>query len=121
MLSRDADDSHDTKGDDGDEDHDTGNGDKGLYKVSDADGSIGMEKVKDDGISMDDFSSDDVFVLDAGESCFVWVGSGASPTEKQNAMGYAHNHLMKTAHALVPITVIAEGQKSDDFEAALAA
>lgn len=107
---------------DGDEDHDTGNGEKGLYKISDADGSIGMDKVKEAGdISMDDFASSDVFVLDGGDSCFVWVGSEASPTEKQNAMGYAHNHLMKTAHALVPITVIAEGQQSAAFEAALAA
>lgn len=32
----------------------------------------------------------DVFILDCGTSCFVWVGSGASPSEKQNGMGYAH-------------------------------
>jgi len=32
----------------------------------------------------------DVFILDTCRSCFVWVGSGASPNEKKNGFGYAH-------------------------------
>ena len=62
-----------------------------------------------------------MFVLDCGNSCFVWVGKGASPDEKKNGMGYAHNHLRKTAHALVPITVVKEGQINTDFQMAIAA
>ena len=34
--------------------------------------------------------SKDVFIADNGKSLFVWVGSGASPDEKRNAMTYAH-------------------------------
>ena len=29
-------------------------------------------------------------MLDTGSELFVWVGSGASPTERKNSMGYAH-------------------------------
>ena len=32
----------------------------------------------------------DVFILDTCTSCFVWVGSAASPSEKKNGFGYAH-------------------------------
>ena len=32
----------------------------------------------------------DVFVFDVGVECFVWIGSGASPDEKKNGIGYAH-------------------------------
>ena len=32
----------------------------------------------------------DVFVLDAADKCFVWVGKGASPNEKKNGFAYAH-------------------------------
>ncbi len=36
------------------------------------------------------FPLQDVFILDSGNMCFVWVGSGASPAEKKNGFGYAH-------------------------------
>jgi len=115
---------HQTLVDEDEEDmtNDTGNGSKGLYKVSDADGSIGFEKIKEPGdISMEDLDPADVFVLDAGCECFVWVGSNASPTEKHNGFGYAHRHLVGTNHCLVPITVIKEGQQCPEFENAMAA
>lgn len=96
-------------------------GEKELFKVSDASGELSFEQVKTGDITADDFQSGDVFILDCGDNCFVWVGASASPSEKQNAMGYAHNHLMKSSHALVPITVIKEGQHNSDFQAAIGA
>ena len=38
----------------------------------------------------DDFILQDVFMLNTGKELFVWVGSGASPNEKKNSLGYAH-------------------------------
>ena len=32
----------------------------------------------------------DVFIADTGKELFVWIGGGASPDEKRNAMTYAH-------------------------------
>ena len=31
-----------------------------------------------------------VFIIDTGKAVFVWIGSGASESEKKNAMTYAH-------------------------------
>jgi len=94
---------------------------KDLFRVSDAGGKLEMNKIKSGKITNADFDKNDVFILDIGTTCFVWVGSGASPSEKQNGMGYAHNHLMKTNHKLIPVVVIKQGQKNPDFAAAIAA
>ena len=32
----------------------------------------------------------DVFLVDTNKFCFVWIGGGASPTEKKSGLGYAH-------------------------------
>jgi len=32
----------------------------------------------------------DVFLVDTNKFCFVWIGGGASPTEKRSGLGYAH-------------------------------
>ena len=68
-------------------------------------------------VTKDKFSSDDVFIFDRGDHCFVWIGKGASVDERRNSMSYGHNHLSKSDHAFVPLTVISEGQKNKDFEA----
>jgi len=31
-----------------------------------------------------------VFIADTGKELYVWIGGGASPDEKKNAMTYAH-------------------------------
>lgn len=93
-----------------------------LYRVSDADsGRLKMTKVKRGSVSQSDMDPSDVFIVDTGKHCFVWIGSGASPAERKNGFGYAHTHLMKTAHPLIPIVVVKQGQKNADFQAALAA
>ena len=94
---------------------------KTLFKVSDASGELQIAKIKDEDITMDDLDSNDVFVLDCGKECFVWVGKDASPCEKKNGMGYAHKHLSTTAHPFAPITVLREGQNQPSFMMALAA
>jgi len=96
-------------------------GEKVLSKVSDAGGHIKISEVKKGRVGKADFDSHDVFILDVGNECFVWVGQNASPDEKKNGLGYAHQHLMTTSHPLIPISVIKEGQHSKSFTAAIAA
>lgn len=94
---------------------------KALFRVSDEGGKLKQTEVKKGPVKINDFDSKDVFILDTGDNCFVWVGKGASHEEKQNGLGYAHNHLMKTDHPLVPVHVVKEGQINKDFQAAIAA
>lgn len=94
---------------------------KKLFRVSDASGSLTFSKVKEDKIRKTDFDSGDVFILDTAKLCFVWIGSGASPQERQNGMAYAHNHLKSTSHPLIPVVIVKEGQQNKEFTAALAA
>lgn len=93
-----------------------------LYKLVDSSGgNMEYAKVKDGAASKSDFDTNDVFLLDTGKECFVWIGSGASPSEIQNGFGIAHTHLMKTSHPLIPISVLKEGQHSKSFDSAVAA
>lgn len=94
---------------------------KELYRLSDASGkmTIGLEKKGD--ISLQDFDSKDVFILDTKTSIFVWIGKMTSISERRNAMTYAHNYLMKTDHPFVPISCLPEGSHAPAFQTALAA
>ena len=59
-------------------------------RVSDESGSLEMTLVTEGNITRDYLDPKDVFILDTGKAVFVWIGSGASPAEKKNAMTYAH-------------------------------
>lgn len=90
-----------------------GGGGKELFQLSDAGG---FEKVAEGAdVTRELLRSEDVFILDAKNHCFVWLGSGASPTERRQAMTHAHNHLLGTDHAVAPISIFKEGQESSEF------
>lgn len=94
-----------------------------LLKVSDNDGSLDMENVKEgEKISREDLSSDDVYIIDESNGLFVWIGSGASVDERKNALTYAHNYLSGKEYPYMPITVVAEGSErlSKSFQTAVA-
>lgn len=105
------------------EDEDEGDGAEGkqLYRVSDESGEVNMTLVKEGDITQDDFFSNDVFILDANQEVFVWVGSGASSAEKRNGLSYAQKHLATSGHPFVPVSVIKEGRVSEAFITAIAA
>ncbi|XP_033746053.1 gelsolin-like protein 2 isoform X2 [Pecten maximus] len=109
------DDSDDEEGEDsGDE--------KRLFQVSDSSGKIAMKQLKTGDVSWDDFQDQDVFLYHHGSlGVFVWVGKGASTTEKKNGMPYAHNFLQKQKKCYLPITVVRQGQDSADFQLAMTA
>jgi len=88
-------------------------GEKELFRLSDAGG---FEKVAEgEEVTRSLLGSDDVFILDVKSACFVWIGSGASATERKEAMGRAHNHLIATDHAVAPISCIKEGSENAAF------
>lgn len=49
-----------------------------------------MSPIAEGELSQDLLDPNDVFIVDDGKKLFVWIGSGASPDEKKNAMTYAH-------------------------------
>jgi len=110
-----------TEEDELDEDESDGAEIKELYRVSDASGELVFDKVKESEVTMSDFASNDVFILDTGKTCYVWVGKDASEAEKKNGFCYAQKHLAGTGHFSASVVVLKEGQKSAEFDAALAA
>ncbi|KAL9956018.1 hypothetical protein ACROYT_G037435 [Oculina patagonica] len=86
-----------------------------IKKLSDASGHLELSDT--DSFSKSVLDSNDVFVVDNGKACFIWVGSKASVDERRKAFQYAHGYLLKTKHPLVPVTVVNEGQKSAAFDA----
>lgn len=87
-----------------------------LFKVSDADGSLDMDLVKEYKVTADDLDGNDVFVCDFKSDVFVWIGEKASPAECHNAMGYAHNYMKGTSHPLSHIAVVRQGAEPHYFK-----
>ncbi|XP_052780681.1 gelsolin-like protein 2 [Mya arenaria] len=95
---------------------------KELYRLSDASGKMTMAlEKKGSDVTKKALDSKDVFILDTKDSVFVWIGSKTTVNERRNAMTYAHNYLMKTDHALVPICCVSETMKNKWFDTAIAA
>ncbi|XP_030834900.1 gelsolin-like protein 1 [Strongylocentrotus purpuratus] len=92
-------------------------GDREMFRISDADGSLDMETVEGE-ISKDKLTSDDVYVINNGEHVYCWVGKGASIDERKNALSYASNYLNKTKAPWLPISVVAQGNESAEFNKA---
>lgn len=94
---------------------------KGMYRVSDAGGSLKMTEVSTvlDKTKLD---KKDVFLVDAGTHLFVWIGKAASVDERKSAMSYAHTFLKDKSNPFCPVTCLGEKQasKSKEFTAIFA-
>ena len=90
---------------------------KVLLHVSDASGPIKVEVVaKNEAIHKGLLKSDDVFVLDTGLEIFVWVGKGASPTEKKEALNVAMKYLVENNRPpTTRISRVLEGGDNQEF------
>lgn len=92
-------------------------GERKMFRVSDADGSLDMDEVEGD-ISKDKLTSDDVYIINTGDHVYCWVGAGASIDERKNGLAYASNYINKTAAPYLPISVVAEGKENAEFKGA---
>lgn len=61
-----------------------------LFRLSDEGGSLEFSLVSEGSIPRSGLDPSDVFIADTGKEVYVWIGGGASPEEKKNAMTYAH-------------------------------
>jgi len=87
-----------------------------LFKLSDESGDMSFDKVAEGGLKTSMLHSEDVFIVDGTNQCFVWIGKDASSMERKQAMTYAHNYLTKTSHPVAPITAIMQGKENADFQ-----
>jgi hypothetical protein len=61
--------------------------------------------------------SNDVFIVDAGQEVFVWIGKGSSPRERRNGIQYAQKYLVDfNRPKALPIHRILEGGENEVFE-----
>jgi len=96
-------------------------GDKSLWRLSDASGTMDFSQVAaGPKCKMNLLDSNDVFVLDNGNEVYVWVGKGASPDEKKKAMSSAMDYLKKMGRPPnLPIARVVEGSENPTFLNAL--
>lgn len=90
-----------------------------LFRLSDASQEMKFEEVaRGKSVTKSALDSNDVFVLDTGRHCFVWIGKDASPGEDRNGLIRAHSYLKNSECPLQPITVVREGKENSDFHKA---
>jgi len=89
---------------------------KRLFKVSDASGSLKVEEIT---FSRKGLSPADVFIVDAVNSIFVWIGTGASPQERRSGVQLAQSYLNDQPHRSkgTPIVRVLQGGENEEFEA----
>merc|ERR1712098_663864 len=94
-------------------------GDKKLFRLSDASGKMTFTEVAAGKIPKNKLDTKDVFVFDAGNEVFVWIGLGATAEEKRCGLGYAQQYLKNNNRpSFTPISKILEGAENEVFNAA---
>lgn len=95
-------------------------GEKRLLKVSDASGKIRMTEVSTgNSITRRQLDTNDVFIMDDGYEVMVWIGLGASSTERKKALDFAQQYLKDYGlPSDKAISKIMEGGENEQFEAA---
>ena len=89
--------------------------DKKLFKLSDESGSLKFTEVNN--FTRSSLDQNDVFVLDAGNHVFVWVGAKASVTEKKFSMRYAQEYIkMYSRPSILPLTLIESNDTGREVE-----
>ena len=90
---------------------------KKLFRLSDADGELAFDLVKDgNGIGKEDLHSNDVFLLDVGKSVWVWEGSDASRAEKAMWLKIAQSYLGMQPNANdLNVAKVKQGREGKSF------
>jgi len=96
-----------------------------LYRLSENySGKLKLKKVADGQkkggkykIARQDLEEDDAFIIDTGLQLFIYIGNEASAKEKRKAFHYGNTYCSKYERpALLPVTVVRQGQKSRDLD-----
>ena len=107
---------------------DLAEGSKKLFRLSDSDGKMSFELVKEgDEIGRHDLDSNDAFLLHhGGQAVWVWEGARASVAEKKMWLGAAQQYVKKVQDEgeedhVVAISKVSDGFKSQAFLGAISA
>jgi gelsolin len=89
---------------------------KKILKVSDASGTLKTEEVP---FARKSLNTSDVFVVDAVNTIFVWVGTTASAQERKSGVQIAQSYLNGLPHRskCTPIVRVLQGGENEEFEA----
>jgi gelsolin len=89
---------------------------KKIFQVSDASGALKTTEVP---FNRKSLNSNDVFIVDAIHSIFVWIGTGASAQERKSGITIAQNYLNSLPHRDkgTSIVRILQGGENEEFEA----
>jgi len=102
------------------DDHWEHNTEKKLWKFSDRSGQFTFEQIADgDNVKITLLNDDDVYLFDAGNHIYVWIGAKASSGEKKYAMSYAQEYTRTYQRpSILPISSIPSGRETDPFKKA---
>jgi len=96
----------------------------GLYRISDASGSIEFtrqEPADAKGYTTSQLDTNDVFVVDSGIEIFIWRGKGATKQEKSKAWSLVDKYMADNDRpSTLPVTVIDEGKVNTTFHSSFA-
>lgn len=85
-----------------------------LYRISDSTGSISMTKEHEGIIKWEMLDPSDVFLVHANVGIWIWVGSGASKSEKSQAMPIADQYIEDQGlNRHIPVTRILQAKNQD--------
>lgn len=88
-----------------------------LFRVSDASGSMEVKEVARGTIKQEMLDTNDVFVLDSGNSIFVWIGKGATADEKKKGMEVGVKFLKEQNRPdWTPIARLVQGSETPIFK-----
>jgi len=89
---------------------------KKLFKLSDASGSLVTTEVA---VALSSLHGDDVFILDAVATIFIWIGKGASPLERKSAFQTAQTYIngIPSRAKGTPIVRLLQGGENEEFHA----
>jgi gelsolin len=100
----------------GDDNDVTNKNDFRLFHFTDENGKNEFNEVKSENMTYSLLNTKDVFILDAGDKVFSWVGNEASENEKKNALIYSKNYLgIYNRPVWIPILKVNEGSEPKDF------
>jgi villin 1/advillin len=89
----------------------------GLFRVSDASGQLEIKEVAKGQLKQEMLDPNDVFVLDAGTSLFVWIGKGATAQEKKKGMEFGVKFLKEQNRPdWTPISRVVQGSETPLFK-----
>ncbi|KAF1971179.1 putative actin-binding protein Fragmin [Bimuria novae-zelandiae CBS 107.79] len=96
---------------------------KKLFRLSDCEGELSFSLAKEGNeIGINDLDGNDVFLLDAGRTVWVWEGSGASRAEKAMWLKVVQQYVAQQGDAAgVSFTKVSQGNEGRAFVTALQA